>query len=77
VTGLSDEVVLAAFGVGIVALIAWDRWSKARTESQDGGGAQPGAGGAPGTSDGGGGGGDGPGGGGGDGCGGDGGGGTC
>jgi hypothetical protein len=76
VTGLSDEVVLAAFGVGIVALIAWDRWSKARKASQEGGGAQPAAGVATGTSDGGGGG-DGPGGGGGDGCGGDGGGGTC
>jgi hypothetical protein len=75
VTGLSDEVVLAAFGVGVVALIAWDRWGKARRAPQEGGGVQPAAGGGPATSDGGGG--DGPGGGGGDGCGGDGGGGTC
>jgi hypothetical protein len=76
VTGLSDEVVLAVFGVGIVALIAWDRLSKARRAPQESGAAQPVGGAGPGTGDGGGGG-DGPGsGGGGDGCG-DGGGGTC
>jgi hypothetical protein len=62
-TGLSDEFVLAAFGAGVVALIAWHHWSKGNAPAQEGQSQASTGAVAPGNADRSGGGGDGPGGG--------------